>query len=99
MEHFVLQKGFKEKQVNEDCKTDSISSSQLLEMMKLDMQESKRCQEEDMDYCCIQAEDRFIQIEEIREERHIKQLRAEGSNSRLEQSSQMFLQLLQTLIN
>ena len=68
-------------------------------MSKLDMQETKRYQEEGMEYCHIQAEYHFIQLEQIPEEWHIQQLRAEGSNSQLEQSSQMYLQLLQTLIN
>ena len=33
-------------------------------MIKLDMQESKRHQEEDIEYHCIQAEDCCIQLEE-----------------------------------
>ena len=62
---FCLQKIFQEKkQVNEDSETDSSSTSQIHEMNRLNMQESKRCQEEDMEYCCIQAEDRCIQLEE-----------------------------------
>ena len=52
-----------------------------------------------MEYCFIQAEDRCIQLEEDWEERLIEQLRAEDSNAQLEQSSQMFLQLLGSLIN
>ena len=68
-------------------------------MIRLDMQESKWRQEEDMEYRCIQAEDRRIQREENREERRIQQLRAEDSNARFEQCSQMFLQLLGSLIN
>jgi hypothetical protein len=85
--------------VNEDGATDSSSTSQILEMIRLDMQESKRCKEEDMEYRHIQAEDCQIQLEEDREEQRIQQLRAEDSNSRFEQSSQMFLQLLASLIN
>ena len=60
--------------------------------MKLDMQESKRQQEEDMEY-------RRVQIDEEHEERHLQQLRLEKSNARFEQSSQMFIQLLGHLIN
>ena len=52
-----------------------------------------------MEYRCIQAKDRRIQLEEDREEQRIQQLRAEDSNARFEQSSQMFLQLLGSLIN
>ena len=52
-----------------------------------------------MEYRHFQAEDRRIQLEEDREERRIQQLRAEDSNARLEQNSQMFLQLLGSLIN
>ena len=43
-----------------------------------------------MEYRCIQAKDRRIQLEEDREEQRIQQLRAEDSNAQLEQSSQMF---------
>jgi hypothetical protein len=68
-------------------------------MIKLDMQESKRHQEEDMEYCHIQAEDHCIQLEDNQEEWHIQQLRAEDSNAQFEQSFQMFLQLLGNLIN
>ena len=85
--------------MNDDGKTDSSSTSQILEMISLDMQESKRCQEEDMEYHRIQAKDRRIQLEEDREEQHIQQLRAEDSNAQFEQSSQMFLQLLGSLNN
>ena len=52
-----------------------------------------------MEYCCIQAEDRQIQLEEDQEEWHIQQLRAEDSNAQFEQSSQMFLHQLGNLIN
>ena len=89
----------RKKRVNEDGETDSSSTSQILEMIRLDMQESKRRREEDLEYRRIQAEDRRIQLEEDREERRIQQLRAEDSNARFEQSSQMFLQLLGSLIN
>jgi hypothetical protein len=68
-------------------------------MIRLDMQESKRCQEEDMEYLCIQVEDRWIQLEEDQEERQIQQLRAEDINAQFEQGSQMFLLLLGNLIN
>ena len=68
-------------------------------MIRLDMQESKRYQEEDMEYHCIQAEDCWIQLEGDQGERRIQQLRAEDSNAQFEQSSQMFLQLLGNLIN
>jgi hypothetical protein len=57
--------------VNEDVETDSSSTSQILEMIRLDMQESKWCQEEDMEYCSIQAEDCQIQLEEDQEERWV----------------------------
>ena len=71
---------------------DSVSTSEIIEIMKLDMQVSKRQQEEDMEYQCVQ-------IDEEREERHLQQLRLEESNARFEQSSQMLLQLLGHLIN
>jgi hypothetical protein len=48
-------KSLQEKGVNKDDKTDSHSTSQFLEMIKLDMQDSNRCQEEDMEFYCIQA--------------------------------------------
>ena len=70
----------------------SDSTSEIIEIMKLDMQESKHQQEEDMEY-------QHIQIDEEHEERHLQQLHLEESNARFEQSSQMFLQLLGHLIN
>ena len=85
--------------MNEGGETDSSSTSQIFEMIKLDMQESERCQEEDKYYHCIQAEDSNIQQKEDQEEQHIHWLRTEDSNSPMEQSSQMFLQLLGNLIN
>ena len=85
--------------VNEDGEIDSSSTSQILEMIRLDMQESTRCQEEDIEYHHIQPEDWCIQLEEVWEEQCIQQLRVEDSNAWFEQSSQMFLQLLGNLIN
>ena len=85
--------------MNEDGETDSSSTSQIHEMIWLDMQESTRCQEEDIDYHHIQPEDWCIQLEEVWEEQCIQQLRVEDSNARFEQSSQMFLQLLGNLIH
>jgi hypothetical protein len=85
--------------VNEDGKADNSSTSQILEIIKLDMQESKRCQEDDMEYCCIQAEDHYIQLEKVWEKHCIQRLRAEDSNAWFEQSSQMFIQLLGNVIN
>ena len=70
----------------------SFSTSEIIEIMKLDMQESKCQKEEDMEYQCVQ-------IDEECEERRLQQLRLEESNARFEQSSQMFLQLLGHLIN
>jgi hypothetical protein len=63
-----LKKATRKKQVNEDGETDSSSTSQIHEMIRLDMQESKRCQEEDMEYCHFQPEDCCIQLEEVWEE-------------------------------
>ena len=85
--------------MNEDGETDSSSTSQLLEMTRLDIQESKRRQEEDMEYHHIQPEDWCIQVEEVWDEQCIQQLRAEDSNAQFEQSSQMFLLRLGNLIN
>ena len=68
-------------------------------MIQLDVQESKRRQEDDMEHHFIQAEDYHIQLEEVWEEQRILQLRAEDSNAWFEQRSQMFLQLLGNLIN
>ena len=70
----------------------SVSTSEIIEIMKLDMQESKRQREDDMEY-------RRVQIDEEREERRLQWLRLEESNARFEQSSQMFLQLLGHLVN
>ena len=92
-------KASRKEQVNEDGETDSSSTSQILEMIRCDMQESKRCQEEDMEYHPIQPEDWCIQHEEIWEEQCVQQLRVEDSNAWFEQSSQMFLQLLGNLIH
>ena len=92
-------KASRKEQVNEDGETDSSSTSQILEMIRLDMQESTRCQEEDIEYHHIQPEDWCIQLEEVWEEQCIQQLRVEDSNAWFEQSSQMFLQLLGNLIN
>ena len=48
--------------------TDSSSTSKVLEIIKLNIQESKRCQEEDMEYYCILAEEHQTQVEEQQEE-------------------------------
>jgi hypothetical protein len=74
--------------VNEDGETKSNSTSNILEMIRLDMKESKRRQEEDLEYCCIQVDDCHILLEEDQEERRIQQLRVEDSNAQLKQSSQ-----------
>ena len=74
-------KASRKKRVNEDGKTNSSSLSQILKMIRLDMQESKRCQEEDMKYHCFQSEACCIQLEEDREERRIQRLRADDSNA------------------
>ena len=70
----------------------SVSTSEIIEIMKLEMQQSKRQQEEDMEY-------RHVQIDEEREEWCLQGLHLEDSNARFEQSSQMFLQLLGHSIN
>ena len=82
---------------NED--TDSNSASQILEMNRLDMQESKRHRVECMEYPCIQAEQTHIQAEEDHEEQRSQRLRADEIDAQFEQSSQMFLQLLGNLSN
>ena len=58
-------KASRKKRVNEDGETDSSSTSQILETARLDMQESKRCQEEDMVYCHIQSENCCMQLVEV----------------------------------
>ena len=58
-------KASRKKRVNEDGETDSSSTSQILETARLDMQESKRCQEEDMVYCHIQSENCCMQLAEV----------------------------------
>ena len=70
----------------------SVPTSDIIVIMKLDMQESKRQQEEDVEY-------HGVQIDEECEEQCLQQWRLEESNARFEQSSQMFLQLLRHLIN
>ena len=70
--------------MNEDGETDSSSTSQILQMIRLDMKESKRCQEEDLEYRCIQVDDCHIQLEDDQEEQCIQQLRAEDSNAQCE---------------
>ena len=85
--------------MSKDGKADNSSTSQILEIIKLEMQESKRHQEEDMEYCCIQAEDHCIQLGEVWEKHCIQLLRAEDSKAWFEQSSQMFIQLLGNFIN
>ena len=65
--------------MNEDSENDSSSTSQILEMIRLYMQESKRHQGEDMEYCFIQAEECHIQLEEDQEEWCIQMLRTENS--------------------
>ena len=58
--------------MNEDGETDSSATSQILDMIWLEMHESISRQEEDMEYHCIQAEDRWIQLEEDQEEWRIQ---------------------------
>jgi hypothetical protein len=77
-------KAWRKEQVNEDGETDSSSTSQILEKISCDMQKSKRCQEEDMEYHHIQPEDWCIQLEEVWEEQWIQQLRIEDSNALFE---------------
>ena len=89
----------RKKRAHDNGDTDSKTASQILEMIRLDMQESKRRRDEDIEYCRIQAEQRHIQVEEDCEERRSQRLRADEINARFEQSSQMFLQLLGNLIN
>jgi hypothetical protein len=85
--------------MNQDGETDSSSTSQILQMIKLDIQESTRLQEDDIEYHQIQVEGCHIQLEEDWKEQHIQQLRAVDSTAQFEQSSQIFLQLLGNLIN
>jgi hypothetical protein len=92
-------KASRKEQVNEDGETDSSSTFKPLEMIRLDMQESKSCQVREMEHCHIQTEDCCIQLEEVWEEQHIPLLRAEDRNAQSEQSSQMFLLLSGNLIN
>ena len=89
----------RKKRAHDNGDTDNNSASQILEMIRLDMQESKRRRDEDIEYRRIQAEQRHIQAEEDREERRSQRLRADEINARFEQTSQMFLQLLGNLIN
>ena len=89
----------RKKRAHDNGDTDSNSASQILEMISLDMQESKKRRDEDIEYRRIQAEQRHIQAEEGREEQRSQRLRADEINARFEQSSQMFLQLLGNLIN
>ena len=74
-------KASRKEQVNEDGETDSSSTSQILEMIRCDMQESKICQEEDMEYHHIQPEDWCIQLEKVWEEQCVQHLRVEDSNT------------------
>ena len=87
------------KSVHDNGDTDSNSASQILEMIRLDMQESKRRRDKNIEYCCIQTEQRHIQAEEDCEEWRSQQLRADEINAQFEQSALMFLQLLGNLIN
>jgi hypothetical protein len=69
------------KRVNEDGETYSTSTSQFLEIIKLDMQVSKRCQQENMEHSLIQVEERLIQAGEDQEEWCTQHIRAEESNA------------------
>ena len=74
----------------------AVQLPQILEMIRLDMQESKRHQEEDMEYCHIHAGDCHIQLKEDREEQRIQLLRAEDSNAQFKQISQVFFNCWET---
>ena len=58
-------KASRKNRVNEDGETDSSSTSLIPEMIRLDMQESKRHQEEDMVCCHIQSENCCMQLVEV----------------------------------
>jgi hypothetical protein len=58
-------KASRKKRVHNNEETDSHSTSQILEMTKLDKQLQKRHLEEDIKYLCIQVEEIYTQAEKI----------------------------------